>query len=282
MKFTKGVLFMLIASLSFGLMNISVKMISHLHVSEVVFFRAIVQIILGLSVLVYLKQSPWGKNPKMLFMRGLFGSLGLVGYFYSLQIMPLGNAIVIYYLSPILTTLLALYLGDEKVRKIQWLYFGISFLGVIVVNGFSDNITPAGIIAGLGGAVFSAFAYNTIRRLKGIENPNVVVLYFPMVTLPLSLLYTAFDTDSWRVPVGKEWFWLLLTGIATQIGQFFMTRAYQEDSTSKVSAVSYAGVIWATAASVLIFAESYSIYQYIGIGLVLLGMVFNIRSSKTN
>jgi len=148
------------------------------------------------------------------------------------------------------------------------------------VNGFSEKITIAGIIAGIGGAVFSAFAYNTIRRLKGIENPNVVVLYFPMVTLPLSLLYAAFDTQSWSTPVGTEWVWLLLTGIATQIGQFFMTRAYQEDSTSKVSAVSYAGVIWATAASVLFFSESYSMYQYLGIGLVLLGMVFNLRSTK--
>lgn len=280
-KFSKGVLLMLTASLAFGLMNISVKMVSHLHVSEVVFYRAVVQIILSLSVLFYLKQSPFGKNTKMLFMRGLFGSLGLVGYFYSLQVMPLGNAIVIYYLSPILTTLLAFILGDEKVGKFQWLFFAISFLGVIVVNGFSNNITLIGILAGIGGAFFSAFAYNTIRRLKGKENPNVVVFYFPLVTLPLSLLYPIVNPTSWRIPDGNEWFWLLLTGISTQIGQFFMTRAYQEDATSKVSAVSYVGVIWATAASVFIFSESYSLFQYLGIFLVLLGMILNIRAIKS-
>lgn len=272
---------MLTASLAFGLMNISVKMVSHLHVSEVVFYRAVVQIILSLSVLIYLKQSPFGKNTKMLFLRGLFGSLGLVGYFYSLQVMPLGNAIVIYYLSPILTTLLAFILGDEKVGKFQWLFFAISFLGVVVVNGFSNNITFIGILAGFGGAFFSAFAYNTIRRLKGKENPNVVVFYFPLVTLPLSLLFPIFHPTTWRIPVGNEWMWLLLTGIATQIGQFFMTRAYQEDATSKVSAVSYVGVIWATAASVFIFSESYSFFQYFGIFLVLLGMILNIRAIKS-
>ncbi len=273
---------MLIASLAFGLMNISVKMVGNMHVSQVVFFRAIVQIVLGISILIYLKQSPFGKNPKMLFMRGLFGSLGLLCYFYSLQIMPLGNAIVIHYLSPILTTLLALYLGDEKVKKIQWLFFGLSFLGVVVVNGFSESITFWGIMAGLGGAVFSAFAYNTIRRLKGIENPNVVVFYFPLVTLPMSLLYPILNQNSWRMPQKNEWIWLLLTGIATQIGQFFMTRAYQEDATSKISAVSYAGVIWATAASVILFSENYSLMQYFGILLVLLGMILNVRTNKYN
>jgi drug/metabolite transporter (DMT)-like permease len=263
-------------------MNLAVKMMGHMHVSQVVFFRAVVQIVLGLAVLLQQKQSPFGKNPKMLFMRGFFGSMGLLCYFYTLQIMPLGNAIVIHYLSPILTTLLAFLLGDEIVKPRQWWFFGLSFLGVVVVNGLSNQVTWFGILAGLGGAVFSAFAYNTIRRLKGIENPNVVVFYFPLVTLPLSLIYPAFVDDAWRMPIQNEWFWLLVTGIATQIGQFFMTRAYQEDATSRISAISYAGVIWATAIGVIIFSESYSVWQFIGIGLVLLGMILNVILTKSN
>jgi len=273
---------MLIASIAFGFMNLSVKMMGHMHVSQVVFFRAVVQIVLGLAVLIQQKQSPFGKNPKMLFMRGFFGSMGLLCYFYTLQIMPLGNAIVIHYLSPILTTLLAFLLGDEIVQKRQWWFFGLSFLGVVVVNGLSNQVTWFGILAGLGGAVFSAFAYNTIRRLKGIENPNVVVFYFPMVTLPLSLLYPAIVENAWRMPIQNEWFWLLVTGVATQIGQFFMTRAYQEDSTSRVSAISYAGVIWATAVGVFVFSENYSVWQFIGIGLVLLGMILNVILTKSH
>jgi drug/metabolite transporter (DMT)-like permease len=273
---------MLIASIGFGFMNLAVKMMGHMHVSQVVFFRAVVQIVLGLAVLLQLKQSPFGKNPKMLFMRGFFGSMGLLCYFYTLQIMPLGNAIVIHYLSPILTTLLAFLLGDEIVKPRQWWFFGLSFLGVVVVNGLSNQVTWFGILAGIGGAVFSAFAYNTIRRLKGIENPNVVVFYFPLVTLPLSLIYPAFVDDAWRMPIQNEWFWLLVTGVSTQIGQFFMTRAYQEETTSRVSAISYAGVIWATAIGVIIFSESYSVWQFIGIGFVLLGMILNVILTKSN
>lgn len=278
---SKGIIYMFIASVAFGFMNLAVKMMGHMHVSQVVFFRAVVQIVLGLSVLIYQRQSPLGKNPKMLFMRGLFGSMGLVCYFYTLQIMPLGNAIVIHYLSPIFTTMLAFLIGDEIVKPKQWLFFGTSFFGVVVVNGLSSEVTWFGILAGLGGAVFSAFAYNTIRRLKGIENPNVVVFYFPMVTLPLSLIVPVFNTQLWRFPVGNEWFWLLVTGVATQIGQFFMTRAYQEDATSRVSAISYAGVIWATAIGIFIFSEQYSVWQYVGICLVLFGMILNVTLTKS-
>ncbi|MEY3096791.1 MAG: DMT family transporter [Bacteroidota bacterium] len=277
MKLSRGVWLMLLASLSFGLMNVSVKFVHDMPVSQVVFFRAVVQIVLSLGILFQLKQSPWGKNPKLLAMRGLFGSMGLFCYFYTLQVMPLGNAIVIHYLSPILTTLVAVALGDEKNHPLSYLFFGLCMIGVVVVNGVSNEVTMAGILAGLGGALFSAFAYNTIRRLKNLENPNVVVFYFPLITLPLSLMaYLLFD-EAWRMPMGIEWFWLLMTGVTTQFGQFFMTRAYQSDKASNVSAISYAGIIWGAGFGVFLFDEKYQWLQYAGMALVLLGMFLNVR-----
>ncbi len=309
---------MLIASLAFGFMNVTVKMISGMHVSEIVFFRALVQILIASVILFNQNESPIGKNPQMLFIRGLFGSLGLLCYFYSLQLMPLSNALVIHYISPILTTILAMLMGDERVRPVQWLFFLICILGVIIVNSdfvtsqltsnhvldqktslqgingistFLENfswtqikvlqgVTPFGILMGLGGALFSAFAYNTIRRLKGIENPNVVVLYFPLVTIPISLIFPFGGWGSWYWPSGMEWLWLLLTGVFTQVGQFFMTRAYQEAETKLVSAISYAGIIWGTAFGLFLFQESYNLFQYCGMGLVILGMVLNVQINK--
>lgn len=278
--FSKGVWMMLIASLGFGFMNVSVKSISGMHVSEIVFFRALIQILISAVILWRLKESPWGKNPKLLIMRGFFGSMGLLSYFYSLQVMPLSNALVIHYLSPILTTLLAFIIGDEKVRPVQWLFFSLSFVGVVVVNGVSSLVTWDGILAGLGGAIFSALAYNTIRRLKGIENPNVVVLYFPLVTLPISFVFPVIGMGEWRMPINSEWIWLTLTGVFTQVGQFFMTRAYQEAETRLVSGISYAGILWGTGFGLLLFNESYSFIQYLGMIMVLAGMVLNVRSNR--
>jgi len=274
---SRGVWLMLMASLSFGLMNVSVKFVHQMPVSEVVFFRAVVQILLSVVILQQLKQSPWGKNPKLLGLRGLFGSIGLFCYFYTLQVMPLGNAIVIHYLSPILTTLVAVALGDEKNHPLSYLFFAICLMGVVVVNGVSQDVTLAGVLAGLGGALFSAFAYNTIRRLKNLENPNVVVFYFPLITLPLSLLVGGLYDDAWRWPVGIEWIWLLMTGVTTQLGQFFMTRAYQSDKASNVSAISYAGILWGAGFGVFLFGEHYKWLQFVGMGMVLLGMLLNVR-----
>lgn len=271
---------MLVASLSFGIMNISVKMTPELSAPEMVFFRSLVQIVIGYLTLLKLGVSPMGKNKLLLVQRGLFGSCGLLCYFYTLHHMPLGNAIIIHYLAPVLTTILAIWMAGEKVIPLQWLFFGFTFLGVVMVNGSGFQVPFLPMMVGFGGAFFSALAYNTIKKLKGVEEPNVVVLYFPLVSVPIALSYFIFKPSDWIWPHGMHWLWILITGVSTQIGQFFMTRAYQEDTASKISAVSYVGILWGAGASLLVFDEHYQWLQYMGMALVIAGVVLNINAQK--
>lgn len=280
MKLSKGVWMMLVASFSFGLMNICVKMVKGMPVAETVAFRALVQIVIGYLTLVKLGVSPMGKNKMLLFQRGLFGSLGLICYFYTLQQMPLGNAIVIHYLAPVLTTILAIWMAGEKVIPLQWLFFLFTFIGVVVVNGSGFRVPFIPMLAGFGGAFFSALAYNTIKKLKGVEDPNVVVLYFPLTSLPLAMMYFTVYPAEWVWPQGMDWFWLLMMGISTQAGQFFMTRAYQEDLASRVSAVSYVGILWGAGAGLMIFDERYTALQYLGMSMVIAGVILNINAQR--
>jgi drug/metabolite transporter (DMT)-like permease len=279
-KLSKGVWMMLVASFAFGLMNICVKMVKDIPVAETVFFRAIVQIILGYLTLWKLGVSPLGKNKWLLLQRGFFGSVGLICYFYTLQQMPLGNAIIIHYLAPVLTTILAIWMAGERVINIQWLFFAVTFAGVMLVNGAGFEVSVLPMLAGFGGAFFSALAYNTIKKLKGVEDPNVVVLYFPLVSVPIALVYFLFKPSDWVWPDCMQWLWLIATGITTQIGQFFMTRAYQEDLASKVSAVSYAGILWGAGAGLLLFDEHYAVLQYLGMTMVIAGVVLNINAQR--
>jgi drug/metabolite transporter (DMT)-like permease len=59
-----------------------------------------------------------------------------------------------------------------------------------------------------------------------------------------------------------------------------MTRAYQEDLASRVSAVSYAGILWGAGAGLFIFDETYAMLQYVGMGMVIAGVVLNINAER--
>jgi len=92
----------------------------------------------------------------------------------------------------------------------------------------------------------------------------------------LSLISIPLFNQSWIWPQSSDWIWLLLTGVSTQAGQYFMTRAYQSDKTSVVSAVSYTGIVWSLSFGIFLFDETYRPLQFVGVILVMLGVVSNV------
>jgi drug/metabolite transporter (DMT)-like permease len=77
------------------------------------------------------------------------------------------------------------------------------------------------------------------------------------------------------MPKGIEWLILLIIGIFTQMAQILMTKALHEDKSSVITPFQYLGAIYSAILGYFVFFESLSIVVYIGICLILLGVVFN-------
>ncbi|SMD35892.1 EamA domain-containing membrane protein RarD [Reichenbachiella faecimaris] len=277
MNFSKGVQFMIISTFTFALMKVCVKMISHIPAIEIIFFRSIISIVLCAFFFIKDKINPWGSNKKILILRGVVGSIALASYFYILQQIPLAAAASMQYMAPIFTAILGVFIVKEHVSGKQYFYFLISFLGIIVIQGFDARISMIHLIIGIGGAIFTGLAYNCIRILKNSEHPLVIIFYFPLVSLPLAGAISFFN---WINPVGWDWMYLLLVGIFTQIAQYFMTRSYQAEELSKVSIINYMGIIYSLAFGFIIFGETYEWLSYIGMALVIIGIILNLRYKK--
>ncbi len=268
-----GVRYMLLATLTFSLMKVFVKAISHIPAIEIIFFRAIISLLISVVLLQRQKVSIWGNNKPLLIGRGIAGSVSLIIYFYLLQQIPLATAATLQYLAPIFTTLLGIFIVREKVFKWQWLFFGISFAGVLVVQGFDARISFWHLIMGISTSLFMGLAYNFVRKLNTTEHPLVIIMYFPMVLLPIGAVWSYFV---WVQPVGWDWVMLLAVGILTQVAQFFMTKSYQSEEISKVSILNYLGLLYALIFGYFIFDESFNLLTYSGMGLVVLGVIANV------
>jgi drug/metabolite transporter (DMT)-like permease len=282
---------MLLSSFSFALVNLIVKVLSghkiaflenaipdiqHYPEFELVFFRCIVSLAICIAVIRAKKIPFFGVNKKWLFIRGLAGSIGLTLFFYTLTNLPMAIATIIQYSSPIFTIILAIYLNKQKVKPIQWLFFLIAMLGVAVIGfGKIDNapIDPIWIVIGLVSAVFSGIAYNAIIKCTHTDEPVTVVMYFPLVAAPITLV--ALLITGYVIPQGIEWLLLLLIGILTQIAQVSMTRAFNSASAAKITPIKYIGAIYAVTIGYFIFDEELSLYATLGIILVLIGVLLN-------
>jgi drug/metabolite transporter (DMT)-like permease len=133
---------------------------------------------------------------------------------------------------------------------------------------------------GIVAALFTGLAYNAIRNMKDQEHADVIVLYHPLITFPIVVLYFFMFPADLVWPKGIDWLYLFGTGIFTQIGQYFMTRAYQNDTAARVSSVSYIGIIWGVLLGITCFNDHYPIAVMLGICLVLLGVLVNLNADR--
>jgi len=101
------------------------------------------------------------------------------------------------------------------------------------------------------------------------------VFYFPLVALPLVTIVSYFK---WVQPQGWDWLILLGIGIFTQLAQYFMTMAYQNAQLSKIASLNYIGILYALGFGFVFFNETYDLLIYLGMLMVLAGVILNIRS----
>ena len=279
---TPGVRQMLLSTLLFAGMNACVKQLHHLPALEIIFFRSVFSIVASYVALRRLGVAPFGNNYRLLISRGSTGALALICYFLALQNLPLATAVTVQYLAPIFATVLGIWLVREPVLGWQWVFFGLSFGGVLLVQQGGTAVAHvaqaapgAGLLylgIGVVGALVSGLSYNAIRKLRGREHPLVIVFYFPLISLPIAAVACLFN---WQTPHGTDWLWLLACGAFTQGAQLTMTRAYQLERLSRVAPLNYLGMFYALGLGYLFFAETFGPLAYAGMALVLLGVGLN-------
>jgi drug/metabolite transporter (DMT)-like permease len=270
---TEGVRAMFLSTLAFALANICVKFVTHLPVMEIVFFRCLVGVSFSYAGLKRANADWRGSNRKMLLMRGLFGTTALVLFFLTLQKIPLASAMTIQYLSPIFTTIIAIFFLKENVKYLQWLFYATAFAGVLLIERFDTRVSLFYLALGIFSAFCSGVAYNLVRSLREREHPLTVVMHFQLVGLIAGFVSLFFD---WKTPVGFDWLYLILIGIASQLGQIFLTSAFQKEKASGIAIIVYTGLIYGILTGWFVFGERQTLESLLGMFLVVCGVVLSV------
>ncbi|MCK6264959.1 DMT family transporter [Vibrio sp. ZSDE26] len=280
-----GLRYMFISALAFSLMSACVKLVSHhgIPVFEIVAARALVSLIISYIDVKRKRISLWGNNRKLLFARGAVGSLALICVYYAIATLPLAEATILQYLHPVFTAILALLFLKERIQLSTMLCIAFCLTGLFfIVNPGSAfegavELPPISIAAALFGAFGSAIAYVIVKRLSTTEDTSVIIVYFPLIALPLSLILLGND---FVVPSFDALVLLLFVGIFTQIGQIGLTKAMKAEVASKATAYSYIQVVFSIIFGWLIFSEVPSMWTLVGGSLIIIGALINVLGGK--
>ncbi|MDX1444856.1 DMT family transporter [Lishizhenia sp.] len=292
----KGILYIVLSGLMFLIVNVFVKslgagsdaLLSDLQkypVHEIVLFRSIISLIISYAIIKRKKLPVFGVNKKWLIIRGICGVTALTSFFYTINHLPIAIAVTVQYLSPVFTVLFTFLFLKEKVSKKQWIFSFIALLGVFIIgiskylstNTELSKIEPVWVGLGIFSALSAGVAYLAIIKCKETDSPINVVIYFPMVAFPIMLFMCFFE---FVVPVGIEWIVLLIIGVFTQFAQIFMTKALHYGPAATVMPFKYLGSVYALMVGMFIFGEFISFYAYLGITVVLIGILGNTMLKK--
>jgi len=284
-KNLKGIKFLIGSGFAFSLMSVCVKAIGgRIPISELVFARATISILITRFFLYKNRINPWGYQKKLLIIRGLLGTGALFCIFKAITILPIATATVIQYIYPTFTVICAyIFLKEFILKRIVYSII-IGWIGIVLVTqpelNSNSNIkeTILAILIAILGAFMTSLAYICVRKLSSKEHPLVIIYYFPLVSIPLSIPFIIKD---FVLPIGTDWIWLIGIGIFTQIGQLCITEGLRQLPAGQATSLNYSQVIFASIWGLLIFGETITSSIYLGGFCVLISTIISISSSQT-
>ncbi len=253
---------------------------------EIVFFRNIIGIGLILYALKLRPPSLQGGKIHLLFMRGLFGFIAMILFFYTITVIPLGEAITLNKTSPLFVSILAFYLLGEHLNKRTILALLVGLGGIILITKpFGMSISYEYLLGILGG-FFAALAYATIKKIKEIYDSRIIVLSFvgigtliPAILFSISPYLNAPSSLEFLFPefilplTPKLWLLIGFMAIISTLSQWLLTKAYSASKASIIGVISYTNIPFAIGFGFLLGDKFPDFWTFCGIGLIVLGGV---------
>ncbi len=270
----KGVLFMLLSALIAALSGAVAKVLSDsMDPIEIVFYRNLLGVMIILYSFKRVSVSIDTTKLHLLFLRGFFGTMAMLLFFYTIATIPLGEAIILNKTSPFFVTILAYYFMKESISLNTFIALIIGFVGIIlIIKPFGIEVSFEHILGVLGG-FFAAAAYATIKKIKDIYDARVIMLSFMGigVIIPLLLfLFTPFTQFQIHTDIFL-WLLIALMAVLSTASQWFLTRAYSLSKASIIGVVGYTSIPFAVGFGVMLGDSFPDIFASLGIVLIIIG-----------
>ncbi len=270
---------LILASFFFSLMTVCVKKIDNrIPIYELVFFRSLLSLLITSLIINKKNLNPWGKNKPLLILRGILGTIALVCIFYAIKNMPLNISTVIQYTYPIFISIFAGVLINEKITKNLIIASITGWLGILIIlnpyqlSSLNIELDKFTVLIAFLGAISTALAYITVKKLSSTEDIFIIIKYFPLISV-ITLSPIVFF--NWVTPNINDLIWIIGIGMFTQAGQTFLTIGLKKLPTSEAARINYLQVLFGSLWGILFFNELININFIFGAVLVLLGTIIS-------
>lgn len=204
-----------------------------------------------------------------------------VSFFYGIGVLPLAEALILSFVSPLFTAVLAAALLGERLRPRTLAAIATGFAGVLVIvvgGAHGRGGAAAAPLLGIAAILVSALAYsasNVLLRARAQRDPILHIVLIQNV-VP-ALIVAAPAAAGWVAPDGREAALLLAAGLLGVAGHLLLARAYAAAEATRLAPLDYTALIWAVGIGLVAFGEVPTPWAIAGAVLILGGVVFGTR-----
>lgn len=193
--------------------------------------------------------------------RAIANGCAIMAWFWGLTMVPLADAAALNLLAPLLITIGAIFIFNEKVGPRRWAALIFGGLGAVVVvrPGFQD--ISFGIILVTSTALFSAIQRLISKSVSKTDSSTTSVLYLMLFMVPVTFVPASFV---WTWPTMTEFAILALLGILLSSAHFAWMKALTLADISAVEPVNFTRLLWGALFGFLFFAEVPTVWTWVG------------------
>ena len=278
----KGLWCILLANLFFSLMAVLVYAVKILDPSVSPFVVSFVRVSVNLLIIlmpalaVGKGKQLWGDKSLSLWLRGFFGGIALMLFFYSIQALgPSESTFVQSSLCGMFIVLLCPLVLAECFSPCAFFAVLGSVVGLYILFDptFSDGKTLGQVVAMVSG-LFAAFAALMVAKAGKSNAPATIVFYFCFVAFFAHVVYF-FITGMFVVPRGfVVWIAMIGTGIFSSGAQILTAKAYQIAPAPIVAALGYSAPVLNTIWGIVFFGQLLTGRALFGCSVILICGIF--------
>ena len=258
---------------------------------QLVFMRSALGICISLAILRFeggyrLLRT---RRPGLHLLRGLLIVVANMAFFTALSVLPLAMVTAIFFVAPLLITLLAIPVLGETVGAHRLAAVLVGFAGVLVMvrPGVADRFDVAPWVLAL--PILSAACYagmQVLTRKLGADMPaSGLAIYIQAMFLAVSAAFwlaagdgrfaervegetLTFLLRAWRWPDAADWGWFAAIGLASSGIAYCLSAAYRLGDAATIAPFEYVALPLAIFWGWLIFGEFPEPVTLLGIALI--------------
>jgi len=212
-------------------------------------------------------------------VRGALIASMAFAFYWSLQTLPLAEAITLSFIAPLLVPPFASLLLGERMQP-RYLAAGLlGFSGVIITVQGAPRFDGERLVA-LGAVLYAAVAYAAaavlLRARAASDGATIITLmgaFVPMLILsPLAIGAAPVDA----VTVG----WLIAMGAVGNVGMQLLSRAYARAEAQILAILEFTALPWAALFGWLFFSEPVRVQIWAGAAVILVACIWAGRDQR--